>query len=239
MVKVDNPPSPGMAKAADTDDELSSAAPPRLMEVAYQAILKGLFAKKIAAGAFFSQSDLVRMTGVPIQPLRDALRVLETEGVLRIHPRSGVEFFKADFEFVRSTYQFRTILERSAIRGFAEQCDPQVIQTLLTDHLELLRKIEREGLFHDIRTRLQELEHRLHGGIIAVQQNPFIESAFRRLNNYTTLIMLDRPETPPLIKRTLQEHIRVLEACVAGDADLAEAELAAHLNAALHRILRL
>jgi DNA-binding GntR family transcriptional regulator len=216
-----------------------SASAPRLIEVAYGLILKGLFERKIPAGAFVSQSDLVKLLGVPIQPLRDALRVLETEGVLRIHPRSGIEFFKADFELARSTYQFRGIVERAAVRRFAEEANSEETQRLLDDHLKLLMAIDSGGLFEGCLGQLQELENRLHGSFIDILQNPLIDTAFRRLQNYITLIMLDRPETPPLIKRTLQEHVKILEACVARNADLAEAELSAHLSAALNRILGL
>src|SRR3546814_12348824 len=75
----------------------------RLSDVAYKAILQGLFDQKVPAGAFVSQNDLVRLLGIPVQPLRDALRVLEAEGVLTIHPRSGIQFLKPDLELARST----------------------------------------------------------------------------------------------------------------------------------------
>src|SRR5213595_1691656 len=61
---------------------------------------------KVPVGAFVSQSELVQLLDVPLQPLRDALRVLEAEGVLTIHPRSGIQFLKPDLELARSTYQF-------------------------------------------------------------------------------------------------------------------------------------
>src|SRR6478736_1402887 len=99
----------------------------RLSEIAYEAILEGLFTRKVPTGAFLSQNDLVRLLGLPIQPLRDALRVLETEGVLTIHPRAGIEFLKPDLELARSTYQFRSIIERTAARSYAETADAAAI----------------------------------------------------------------------------------------------------------------
>jgi DNA-binding GntR family transcriptional regulator len=101
----------------DDSDETASLVGKRLSDVAYSAILEGLFEKRVPAGAFVSQNDLVKLLGIPVQPLRDALRVLEAEGVLTIHPRSGIQFLKPDLELARSTYQFRTIIERSAARA--------------------------------------------------------------------------------------------------------------------------
>src|SRR6188508_703241 len=117
-----------------------------LSELAYQAILEGLFTRKVPAGAYLSQNDLVRMLGLPVQPLRDALRILETEGVLTIHPRAGIEFLKPDLELARSTYQFRTMIERTAARTYAEGGDPLTIARLLKDHENLIKQITGKGL---------------------------------------------------------------------------------------------
>ena len=96
---------------------------PRLSEIAYERILEGLFARRVQVGAFLSQGDLSALVDVPIAPLRDALRMLEAEGVLTIHPRSGIQFVRPGLELTRATYQFRSIIERAAVRVFAEQAD--------------------------------------------------------------------------------------------------------------------
>lgn len=209
----------------------------RLSEVAYQAILEGLFTRKVPAGAFLSQSDLVRMLGVPVQPLRDALRILEAEGVLTIHPRAGIEFLKPDLELARSTYQFRSIIERAAARSYAETGDAAAIAQLIEDHQFLLEKISAEGFLAEHSTLLQSLEDRLHGEMVASLRNPLIETTARRLKNYLTLIKLDRRITAPLALRTLREHLEILDACRLRDADQAEAALGRHFQAALQRIL--
>jgi DNA-binding GntR family transcriptional regulator len=209
----------------------------RLSEVAYQAILEGLFNRKVPTGAFLSQSDLVRMLGVPVQPLRDALRILEAEGVLTIHPRAGIEFLKPDLELARSTYQFRSIIERAAARTYAENGDAAAIASLLQDHRSLIEQVGGKGLLPEHLAPLQSLEDRLHGEMVASLRNPLIETTARRLKNYLILIKLDRRITAPLALRTLREHMEILEACQKRDADQAEAALGRHFQAALQRIL--
>jgi DNA-binding GntR family transcriptional regulator len=208
----------------------------RLSEIAYQAILEGLFTRKVPTGAFLSQNDLVRLLGLPIQPLRDALRVLETEGVLTIHPRAGIEFLQPDLELARSTYQFRSIIERTAARTYAETADAGAINKLLADHEALIAQITSKGLNPEHLPKLEALESRLHGEMVASLRNPLIETAARRLKNYLILIKLDRRITAPLALRTLREHTEILEACKRRDADQAEAALVRHFQAALQRI---
>lgn len=231
-----NPQAEMRPVAASTEVE-SSADGRRLSEVAYQAILEGLFNRKVPTGAFLSQSDLVRMLGVPVQPLRDALRILEAEGVLTIHPRAGIEFLKPDLELARSTYQFRSIIERAAARTYAENGDPAAIAQLIEDHQSLIEQISAKGLAPENLVPLQALEDRLHGEMIASLRNPLIETTARHLKNYLILIKLDRRTTAPLALRTLREHMEILEACQRRDAGQAEAALGRHFQAALQRIL--
>jgi DNA-binding GntR family transcriptional regulator len=210
---------------------------PRLGELAYRGILEGLFDRRVPAGSFFSQSELARLLNLPIQPLRDALRVLETEGILTIHARSGIEFLKADLELARSTYQYRSIIERAAARAYAESGDTAEIAALIDDHRALLERVEQEGVTDAVNIELEKLEQRFHGGMIAALKNPLIEVTARRLKNYVSLIRLNRLATTPLVTRTIREHLQVLEGCAARDPVAAEAALTYHFQAALQRIL--
>lgn len=209
----------------------------RLGELAYRSILEGLFDRRISTGAFISQNELVRLFDLPIQPLRDALRVLETEGILKIHARSGIEFLKADLELARSTYQFRSIIERSAARAYAETADAADIRLLIDDHVRLLDRVQQDGATDEVNAVMEELEQRFHSSMIAALRNPMIETTARRLKNYVAVIRLDLTATAPRVVRTIREHLDVLEACLARDPEAAEAALAHHFQAALQRIL--
>jgi len=215
-----------------------TAADTRLLsEIAYSRILDGLFQRKVPVGAFVSQAELVQLLDVPLQPLRDALRVLEAEGVLTIHSRSGIQFLKPDLELARSTYQFRSIIERTAVRVFAETAPQEQIDAMAKAHRKALKEIETRGFDPRMLPQLESLEQQLHGGIIAALRNPLIETTARRLKNYVALIRLERLITQPLALRTLREHLEIIDACAERDADRAEAAVAAHFQAAVHRIL--
>jgi DNA-binding GntR family transcriptional regulator len=219
------------------DDSGAAADTRRLSEIAYSRILEGLFQRKVPVGAFVSQNELVQLLDIPLQPLRDALRVLEAEGVLTIHSRSGIQFLKPDLELARSTYQFRSIIERAAARAFAETAGQDKIEAMAKSHQKVMKEIETHGFDAQMLVKLESLEQQLHGGMIAALRNPLIETTARRLKNYVTLIRLERLITQPLALRTLREHLEIIEACAERDADRAEAAVASHFQAALQRIL--
>ncbi len=209
----------------------------RLSDLAYDRILEALFDRRVPAGAFVSQNELVKLLGIPVAPLRDALRVLEAEGVLTIHPRSGIQFVKPGLELTRATYQFRAIVERAAVRVFAETADENELTRIERRHRKLMASIEKRGLSPEALAELEALEGLLHNAVIASLSNPLIESSYRRMHNYLRLVRLDRRLTAPLALRSLREHMAIIAACEARDADKAAAAVTAHFTAALQRHL--
>jgi DNA-binding GntR family transcriptional regulator len=228
---------PANRKRKPPAEPAASKAP--LGEKAYESILEMLFDRRIPAGAFVSQSDLVALVGVPLAPTRDALKVLEVEGIVTIHPGSGIQFVKPGFELTRSTYQYRGILERAAIAVYAEVADEAELAELERRHLAVVAEIERDGLAGDTRRRIEALETALHSAIIASLDNPLIDTSYRRIHNYLKLIRLERRTSPSMALKSLREHLQVISACRAHDPEAAVAALSAHFDAALKRALGL
>lgn len=212
-------------------------APQRLSDLAYERVLEALFERRVQAGSFVSQGELSEIVDVPVAPLRDALRVLEAEGILAIHPRSGIQFVRPGLELTRSTYQFRAILERAAVRVFAEQGDEDLIEEIDRRHRALISEIAERGLTAAGLVEMEELERMLHNAVIGILRNPLIDSSYRRMHNYLRLLRLDRKLTAPVALRTLKEHVEIIKACRGRDADGAEAALDAHFQAAMQRSL--
>lgn len=206
-----------------------------LSDLAYERILEALYARRVPAGAFLSQADLVALLDIPVAPIRDALRILETEGVVTIHPRSGIEFVKPGLELTRSTYQFRTIIERAAVRVFAETAQTKLFEELAAEHEALCAQIETTGLGPDTLVELERLEVALHGSIVDILDNPLIETSYRRIHNYLRLVRLDRKLTPPIALKSLREHQAIITACMARDGEAADAAVQAHFAAAFQR----
>jgi len=223
------------AAPQDGGEREGDGGPVSLSELAYRRILELLFNRGLPGGASLSQNELVKLVGVPVAPLRDALRVLQTEGLLTIHPRSGIRVLKVDFEFAKNTYQLRGILERPAVRVYSEAGDMASILALRHRHERTIEDLTRDGFSPAVFREMMALDEILHYEIIAALGNPLVESTYRRVHNYLQLIRLDRTLTGPLALRTLREHLEILAACMARDPDAAEAALQVHFSNALQR----
>ena len=217
------------------DDAGLSRSGTRLSDIAYTRILEILFERRLPAGAFVSQNELVKMTGVPLAPLRDALRVLETDGIVTIHPRAGIEFIKPGLELTRATYQFRGIVESSAVAVYAETADETEMAEIERRHLLAVEAIETDGLTPATRAELEALEEVLHNAIIASLRNPLIETSYRRIHNYLRILRLDRKITAPLALRSLREHLAIIRACRQRNVAEAQTALQTHFGNAMQR----
>jgi DNA-binding GntR family transcriptional regulator len=211
----------------------------RLSDVAYGRIFEILYDRRLPAGALVSQAELVEMTGVPVGPLRDALRSLQAEGVLTIYPHTGIQFVKPGIELTRSTYQFRGIIEAAAVAVFAETAGETEIAELALQHHVVESALESDGLTTEHLRAWEKLEELLHGSIVASLNNPLIDTSYRRIRNYLRLLRLDRKMSVPLALRSLREHQKIIEACRNRDAPGAVVALQTHFAAALQRNLGL
>src|SRR5260221_14206241 len=106
-----------------SEAQLPQSGQPKLSHLAYRRFKEALFDRRIRTGTVVSQAELAEIVGVPIGPLREALPVLESEGLLTVMPRSGIRICKPDFELIKHSYQLRRILEREAVARFVEQAD--------------------------------------------------------------------------------------------------------------------
>jgi len=220
-------------------DDDGAARPRSLSDVAYERFLDALFDRRLTPGANLSQSDLVRILDVPIAPLRDALRVLQTEGLLTIHARSGISLAKPDFGMIRNTYQLRTILERVAIRSFAETSPLSMIERLSDCMQSVIDSVAGREISAEGAQAVERIDFGFHIQVVACLQNPLIQTTYRQAHSFDRLIRLDRAFrlSAPLVIRTMTEHLDILSACRRRDAEAAEVALETHFARAMQRAM--
>ena len=195
-----------------------------VLETLRGAILDGV----LPPGSRLRQEDLAAAFKTSRIPIREALRVLEYEGLAQSEPHRGFTVTSLDADQIEEIYELRTVLESHAVRTA----------------LPLLTKLDLD----ELQALYDEMEQIPHADEKLVAREKF----YLRLYGVTA-----RPRLVGLIARLRQEVARSLrwklvqhspshheiffEAVKAGDADLAAAELASHYRkvvALLRRFLR-
>ncbi|WP_022887308.1 GntR family transcriptional regulator [Glaciibacter superstes] len=94
---------------------------------------------EITRGMRIRQDVLAEMFKTSITPVREALRLLEAEGLLTGEPHRGVRVADADIESVKSIYLQRRLLESYAMKRAVRRVSPRDLDTAE----RLLEKMER------------------------------------------------------------------------------------------------
>lgn len=212
---------------------------PLLSDLAYERILEAVFERRVPMGGRLNQTALVELTGIPVGPVRDALKMLEADGVVTIHARSGIEMIRPSAELVRSTFQFRMIIEGPAARTFATSASEADILAIRARHRATRDAIAQMPAGADVTGPISELEQAFHLPVVAALGNELVDASYRRLQLMARIVKLRSTVFARTAAASITEHDAVLDAALDRDAEAAEAAMLTHLSHAMNRNLGL
>jgi DNA-binding GntR family transcriptional regulator len=99
----------------------------------------------------------------------------------------GIEIRKPDFDLVKNSYQLRLVLERAAIRSFAEVASLAQIEGLELRHRAIIAEVEGHELVLEQAREIESFDQAFHLEIIGVLRNPLIERAYQQAQNFVHL----------------------------------------------------
>lgn len=180
---------------------------------------------EIPPGAIVSQLKMARQLGVSTTPLREAMRQLQSEGLLEAELNRRPRVPEFDIEDLHAVYATRILLESLAVMLTVNQMssdDAKGVQ----DDLAAMRVTAKKA---DL-PAWEVIHTRFHRRLIAgasPAMSPTLTNFFNRSERYRRLSVLrDQPRGWTVAD---QEHERIVDACVARDAQTAAQELASHL----------
>jgi DNA-binding GntR family transcriptional regulator len=175
------------------------------------------------------EEQLAERLGVSRTPVRQALTMLEAEGLVEIAPNRGATVCSFSIEDVWDIYDLRAVLEGHAARRAAGGIERR--------ELELLRELasEMEGLpgqFDDHEEEIRALvalNQEFHGTIVEASRNRRLERLINRTVEIPLMFKAFFWYTPH--ERTISNlyHRQILEALENGDADRAEIIMREHV----------
>lgn len=184
----------------------------------------------MAPGARLRETDLADRFGISRTPVREAIRQLETDGLVIHLPRQGATIRSLDHAEVVELYEMRAVLEGTAARLAARAASDIELAELSALNAELDRA--------PVGDAARELNRVFHRTLIDAARNRFLIKSMSALQK--TLLILG-PTTlgdPDRARRAVTEHAAVLAALQTRDGAGAEAAMRAHVEAALSARIR-
>jgi DNA-binding GntR family transcriptional regulator len=205
-----------------------------LRRQAYDRFKERLFARDLKPGQFVSQRELSDLIDIPIGPLREALKTLEAEALVRLIPQRGVQIAEVNVRLLNEAFGLRRILELTAARHFADAAPMPLIQKLETQTSRILKRITSRA-DGDVLDEALRIDWAMHDIIIDQMGNSIVSEVHRLNFDKIRLARLHRRFTPERVRPAIEEHLVVISAFRARDPDAAAAALDRHLTVAHQR----
>lgn len=201
-------------------------------DLAIDAIRTAILGGVLAPGEQLVERTLAAQLGVSKTPIREALRSLENSGLLESHPSRGVVVRRVDAKLVENLYEFRLLVEPTAVRLSVPHQDPAQLRKA-RKALEAGRRLGGQREFSDL-SRLNRAFHEL---LYEACPNDLLKSGLSGMRDQLTLVAASGWRAEPSWDLEGQEHLAILEAVSNGEADKAGELTHEHVQSAWARLL--
>jgi DNA-binding GntR family transcriptional regulator len=193
-------------------------------EVAAQ-LRERIFAGELAPGTFLDEVGLAEQMKISRTPLREALKVLTVEGLVRHEPRRGSFVNQVTEQDLDEIFPVIALLEGRCAFESANNASDADLQALEELHQKLARHAKARRINEYYETNFQ-----IHEAIIALARNKWLAGVISDLRKILKLARQQQLHAPGRLEQSLNEHLAVFAALKARDAEGADAAMRTHLQ---------
>lgn len=201
----------------------------QVAEIIRAAITSGRF----APGQRLIEKDLCELTGVSRPSVREALRQLETDGLIEVIPHKGPSVARLTREDAAGIYQVRGALEALAAQSFAQVATDNEVTQLRAAVTALQAAYQTEDV-----EQILVAKHAFYQILFDGAGNPTIPALLRTLTDRITLLRRVTLSSPERSAASLAEIDVILEAIERRDPAAAHAATLHHINEASKSALK-
>ncbi|MFC6280334.1 MULTISPECIES: GntR family transcriptional regulator [Polaromonas] len=198
-----------------------SLTPRALYEEVAELLRQRIFNRELAPGSWIDELKLAEEYGISRTPLREALKVLATEGLVTMKVRRGAYVTEVNEKDLSDVYHLLGLLESDAASVVASRATAAQLKELQDLHNELEKAAGDRARFFEINEkfhrRLREIaDNRWRDQMVADLRKVM------KLNRHNSLLKSGR------IEESLVEHAAIMQALTARDADAAAQRMREH-----------
>ncbi len=196
-----------------------------LRDVVFQTLRGAILKGDLKPGERLMELQLASKLGVSRTPIREAIRMLEQEGLAVTIPRKGAEVAKMTEKDMEDVLEIRLSLEGLAVRLSCEKITPVTLQELKVA-MEDFEEKTKTGQF----VEMAKSDVKFHEILYKASNNPKLQQLLSNLREqmyrYRVEYLKDESTYPTLI----EEHQKMYEALKAKDSKLAVSYVERHLH---------
>ncbi len=193
-------------------------------EAILQALRADIISQQLKPGQAIREDDLAQRYGISRTPIRELLRRLEQEELVRVVPHHGAFVSELTQKDVEEVLDIRLLLETAAARVAASKITPEQRKVLN----DISRVMEAAVRSQDSILSF-EADSRLHDLILVAAGNSRARRIISNLMGQILRIRFISGHKPGRINTTVAEHKRIVRALLDNDPEGAERAMRVHL----------
>ncbi|HRP94960.1 MAG TPA: GntR family transcriptional regulator [Rhodocyclaceae bacterium] len=214
----------------------SRIAPLALYQEVAERLRQRIFSHELKPGTWVDEQALAEQYGISRTPLREALKVLASEGLVTLKPRRGCYVTEISERDLDEIFTVMALLEGQCARSAAEKADAAALDELQRIHARL----EAAAGANDI-NGFFEANQAFHRSVQRIADNHWLQHVIEDLRKVIKLSRHHSLFGEGRLEQSLAEHRTILAALLARDPDRSEQSMRNHIDsgrAALARIAR-
>jgi DNA-binding GntR family transcriptional regulator len=184
-----------------------------------------IFAGELLPGTFLDEARLAEQMSISRTPLREALKVLTAEGLVRHQQRRGCFVNEVTEQDLDEIFPVIALLEGRCAYEAAINASDADLRALEALHDKLSRHAKARRI-----TDYYAANYAIHEAIITLSNNRWLAQVIGDLRKILKLARLQQLHAPGRLEESLSEHLALFAALKAGDPDRAEAAMRLHLT---------
>lgn len=179
----------------------------------------------IIKGKYKENDELREVTigkelGVSRTPVREALRQLELEGLVKIIPNKGAYVTGISQKDVKDIYMIRSMLEGLCARWATENITEEQLQEL--EEIILLSEFHMKRESSNSADQVTEMDGRFHAVLYEACNSKILSHVLADFHKYVMSARRASVVSEERARKSVREHKQILRAIRDRDADLAE-----------------
>ena len=197
-------------------------------EAVHTALKQAILSSVLQPGGRLNVHELAGQLGVSLTPVRNAVQLLEAEGLVEVRPRSGTFVARVSAEDVRETFAIRRALECLAI----EEAAPALTNEVLAHLRDLLERLRRPPDSEAAQKQHELDDAEFHLTIVRAARNRKLLEMYQALNAQIRIARIHAGESTGEKRRQQEqrEHQAILRALTARDPERAVAAMREHID---------
>jgi DNA-binding GntR family transcriptional regulator len=167
---------------------------------------------ELRPGSRIAEVRLCSRFGVSRTPLREALKVLSAEGLVRLLPNKGATVVRVTHKELEEVVPILGTLEALAGELACERIDKERLERIKSTHRQMVEHFQ-----HGENRPYHELNRAVHEAIFEAADNKTLSETYNMLQARLSSLLLFSPKSPRQWAAAVDDHEQMLVALEAGD----------------------